>query len=130
MALINCPECGKETSDSSKCCPNCGCNVPAIKQNNSVGSVPAVKEEQDWKTLSFSQKLKYYILAIVVFIIVISSIFMLTKCSKEDHKDDSCDICGRKAYAEFAGQEFCYKHWRAALDGYVNTLGWEDQPYQ
>jgi len=24
MALINCPECGKEISDSAKQCPNCG----------------------------------------------------------------------------------------------------------
>lgn len=25
MALINCPECGKEVSDKAKLCPNCGC---------------------------------------------------------------------------------------------------------
>ena len=25
MALINCPECGKEVSDKAKVCPNCGC---------------------------------------------------------------------------------------------------------
>lgn len=24
MALINCPECGKEVSDKAKTCPNCG----------------------------------------------------------------------------------------------------------
>ena len=24
MALINCPECGKEISDSTKICPHCG----------------------------------------------------------------------------------------------------------
>ena len=27
MALINCPECGKEISDKAIACPNCGCPV-------------------------------------------------------------------------------------------------------
>lgn len=27
MALINCPECGKEVSDKAEQCPNCGCNI-------------------------------------------------------------------------------------------------------
>lgn len=27
MALINCPECGKEISDKAGNCPNCGCLI-------------------------------------------------------------------------------------------------------
>lgn len=27
MALINCPECGKEISEKAKSCPNCGCPI-------------------------------------------------------------------------------------------------------
>lgn len=27
MALINCPECGKQVSDKASMCPNCGCPV-------------------------------------------------------------------------------------------------------
>lgn len=30
MALIKCPECGKEISDKASACPNCGCPVSAI----------------------------------------------------------------------------------------------------
>lgn len=30
MALIKCPECGKEISDKAPSCPNCGCPVSAI----------------------------------------------------------------------------------------------------
>ena len=30
MALIKCPECGKEISDKATSCPNCGCPVSAI----------------------------------------------------------------------------------------------------
>lgn len=29
MALIKCPECGKEISDRAKACPNCGCPIEA-----------------------------------------------------------------------------------------------------
>lgn len=34
MALINCPECGKEISDKAASCPNCGYEVngPALKK--------------------------------------------------------------------------------------------------
>lgn len=32
MALIKCPECGKEISDKAQSCPNCGYPIP--KQEN------------------------------------------------------------------------------------------------
>ena len=32
MALIKCPECGKEFSDKALACPNCGCPVSEIKK--------------------------------------------------------------------------------------------------
>lgn len=32
MALINCPECGKEISDKAKSCPNCGYELPILEQ--------------------------------------------------------------------------------------------------
>lgn len=31
MALIKCPECGKEISDKAACCPNCGFPVERVK---------------------------------------------------------------------------------------------------
>lgn len=31
MALINCPECGKEISDKANTCPNCGCPLEINK---------------------------------------------------------------------------------------------------
>lgn len=36
MALINCPECGKEMSDSAAACPNCGCPNPNNKTTNKI----------------------------------------------------------------------------------------------
>ena len=29
MALINCPECGKQVSDRAASCPDCGCPISA-----------------------------------------------------------------------------------------------------
>ena len=31
MALVNCPECGKEVSDTAKVCVHCGFKIPKIK---------------------------------------------------------------------------------------------------
>lgn len=43
MALIKCPECGKDVSDRAAACPNCGfpiSNTGCCSSNNSVGSTP------------------------------------------------------------------------------------------
>lgn len=36
MAMINCPECGKEISDRAESCPNCGCPNAYFNQNISA----------------------------------------------------------------------------------------------
>ena len=38
MALIKCPECGKEISDKASACPNCGCPNPNIQYFNDMKS--------------------------------------------------------------------------------------------
>lgn len=50
MALINCPECGKEVSDSAVMCPNCGYNV-----KNHVDNQKTNIDKQD---VSVEQKIK------------------------------------------------------------------------
>ena len=34
MALIVCPECGKQVSDKASACPNCGCPISSIPETN------------------------------------------------------------------------------------------------
>ena len=36
MALIKCPECGKEISDKAAACPNCGCPVAEMTTSGTV----------------------------------------------------------------------------------------------
>ena len=36
MALIKCPECGKEVSDKAQSCINCGCPLAGINPSGSV----------------------------------------------------------------------------------------------
>ena len=40
MALIKCPECGKEISDKALFCPNCGYNNAENEENTSVYKLP------------------------------------------------------------------------------------------
>lgn len=36
MAMIKCPECGKDVSDLAKSCPNCGCPIEALSPSGEV----------------------------------------------------------------------------------------------
>ena len=55
MALIKCPECGKEISDKAASCPNCG--FP-ITQGNVTQEPPQKQKEYDTIEVSTSTKIK------------------------------------------------------------------------
>lgn len=71
MALISCPECGKEISDKVKACPHCGYPIaPEVEQNTSSRSpqqVEVVSVKVDPKK---SKKIIIGIVAAVTLIIV------------------------------------------------------------
>ena len=47
MALIKCPECGKEISDKAQSCPNCGCPIEdALKTTNQNEQKPQQDNKQ------------------------------------------------------------------------------------
>lgn len=39
MAMINCPECGKQISDKAVSCPNCGYSLKAVKKCEECGAI-------------------------------------------------------------------------------------------
>lgn len=49
MALIKCPECGKEISDKAASCPNCGCPV---ENNTYKNHFESEKEEKDYTKIA------------------------------------------------------------------------------
>lgn len=64
MAIINCPECSKEISDSAKACPHCGFPVSNIKQRPIIDKNLDVKPKEDL----FEKNKKWIIIGIVLFL--------------------------------------------------------------
>ena len=61
------------------------------------------------------------ILGIVAAIIV--ALLLLKTCSGSsyDTNDDKCDVCGKRAYTKLSdGNEYCYEHYKNAIDHYLN----------
>lgn len=74
MALINCPECGKEISDKAELCPNCGCTLKIVI------------EENKQKKCSKSSKMKTIIgIALLVLVLAIAcAAFVFIKRTKDE----------------------------------------------
>ena len=71
MAIIKCPECGKEVSDKAKVCPNCA--YPIAELNSSkLYSTYQNKNDSSSKEFDLGQIAVCILLVIVVFAIFIS----------------------------------------------------------
>lgn len=91
MALIKCPECGREISDKAGKCPHCGC--PLQKQEDKV-IVP--------KNVFF-KKNKWIILAIALIIVIGGSIKYITyraSTQKENTYENALDLLDKGKYDE------------------------------
>lgn len=89
MALVNCPECGKEVSTHAEACPNCGCPKDVIlesvkKRREKLKPVEELTEEERAKRKTYLDELdeldKQYKEALV-------KLNGMVKCI-EKHKED------------------------------------------
>lgn len=48
MALISCPECGREISDKAVACPFCGCPNSEFHKEEAINEGPQLLPEEDW----------------------------------------------------------------------------------
>ncbi len=84
MALIKCPECGKEISDQAKACPNCGCpiNETDAKYCQYCGEkidsdcIVCPKCGKQVEELKAELKKKHSVVGIIGFIISIAAMFL------------------------------------------------------
>lgn len=71
MALITCPECGREVSDKAAACPYCGNPLKENPETEMSTKVDAVSAAQKKNYLKYSLLLwPLYVVEIIVFIFV------------------------------------------------------------
>lgn len=68
MALINCPECGKEISDKAQSCPNCG--TPLKENQQQTVNIPY--QQQEYVQPKKKKKGHGCLVTIVIFIAIIA----------------------------------------------------------
>ena len=84
MALIKCPECNHEVSDSAETCPNCGYR---LKENKTDDAASVIKDE-------LIRKAKIEIVAGVILFIIGLAILIAALCSSTPEIKISCSILG------------------------------------
>lgn len=89
MALIKCPECGKEVSDKEDKCPNCGCPIEhfvkdEVSEENIVNKeeITEVENKNDTKKFEFNKNKKIGIGIIVAVLCVAVVGFVATNDSR------------------------------------------------
>ncbi len=87
MALIKCPECGKEISDKAVSCPSCGCPITTVNNVESQSSDVSKNESQT--------KNKLLPLLVLIPLVVVILVLGWAKLKNAFFKDDSKELlCG------------------------------------
>ena len=81
MALIKCPECGKEISDKAEICINCGIKISDIENLHEVSQ----KKEQEIIQQQ-SNKTKSTIGLVIAIIVVVSFVWLIWYQSTADER--------------------------------------------
>lgn len=127
MALIKCPECGKEISDKAKSCPNCGYPTDQIAKD--VSSNSDAEWENNRKVDHKKIDLKKILLLLIVAIILCLGIFIISKYINKNNEYKNAvnnyeNGNYKEAYAYFSNSDFkdSDKYFEDTLLKYVNQL--------
>lgn len=81
MAMITCPECGKEFSDRAPACPNCGCPV----QRDGELTNPPEPQKVEISKISVNKSIKKIALLAIAVIVVIAVVFGVVSAIKSSN---------------------------------------------
>lgn len=91
MALIKCPECGKEISDKAKSCPNCGYPI-TINQQRNPAPIQVQPMCQDVKPKNSTLGILALVFSILGCTFVIGIILAIIDIRKKDNTKKTCSI--------------------------------------
>lgn len=96
MALIKCPECGKDVSSSAASCPNCGHPISQAQPKETVvEKTTVVKEKKKGSCLS----------GILVFVVIIVIILVVASKDSDSSKSSSSSSSTATSTAESSASE-------------------------
>ena len=93
MALINCPECEKEVSDSAKLCPHCGYKINSKKASSLFKGI---------------SKTRLIIIGVLIVLIIIVAIFLFTPTSYNTRSDSKLSIIDKEVEDSVRIQALAY----------------------
>ena len=101
MALISCPECKKEISDSAVMCPHCGYSNKAL--NNSVVPNDFSNINQNGNKKRFPTE--FFVAGVIIFVITTILIFRPVSSSSQNNTNKSSQ---RSNYSSYSSQTSKY----------------------
>ena len=105
MALIKCPECGKEISDKAKTCPNCGCPIKKITgtENEILEQTEVGKQQYDivvQKPRKKISKKSIIIIGTIISSIIIGVIVYLIVTADSRKYDNAQELYSSEEYED------------------------------
>ena len=117
MALIKCPECGKEVSNNAKACPHCGAVQPEdsiVKPAESVSEVQSEDSIVKPTESIFNKVLEYVFYAVVFLVIAFFWTSCSNSCSGSGRSSDGVDYSERAQELGASTEEYtdAYNYWK------------------
>ena len=94
MALISCPECGKEISDKAAACPNCGCPVEAAQSVREVSEQETALHRIEDQERVAKRKKALVIGGVVLFFAILFAVAAVSGVVSRSPKHDLNNLTG------------------------------------